>query len=53
MDGLVKEFYVSGASKKVLFLTNEQAEIVKNEPAAISCLLKEFQAFCVTKVSEP
>ena len=44
MDGLVKEFYVSGASKKVLYLTNEQAELVKDEPAAISRLLKELQA---------
>ena len=44
MDGLVKEFYVSGALKKVLFLTNEQAELIKDEPTAIARLLKELQA---------
>ena len=44
MDGLVEEFYVSGAYKRVLFLTNEQAELVKEEPMAIARLLKELRA---------
>ena len=44
MDGLVEEFYVSGACKRVLFLTNEQAELVKDAPTAITCLLKELRA---------
>ena len=43
MDGLVEEFYVSGAYKRVLFLTNKQAEVVKEETAAITRLLKELQ----------
>ena len=44
MDGLVEEFYVSGVCKRVLFLTNEQAELVKDEPTAIARLLKELRA---------
>ena len=40
----MKEFYVSGVYKRVLFLTNEQTEVVKDEPTAIAHLLKEFQA---------
>ena len=44
MDGLVEEFYVSGTYKRVLFLTNKQAEVVKEETTAIARLLKELQA---------
>ena len=44
MDGLVEEFYVSGGCKRELFLTNEQAELVKDEPTAIARLLKELRA---------
>ena len=43
MDGLVEEFYVSGAYKRVIFLTNKQAEVVKEETASIARLLKELQ----------
>eukprot|EP00964_Phaeocystis_antarctica_P091031 scaffold58322_cov67-Phaeocystis_antarctica.AAC.4 len=42
MDGLIEAFYVSGAYKRVLFLTNEQAEVVKDEPTAIARLLEEL-----------
>ena len=34
---------MSGAFKRVLFLTNEQAELVKDEPMAIARLLKELR----------
>jgi len=44
MDELVEEFYVSGAFKRVLFLTNNQAEVVTEQTTAIARLLKEFQA---------
>jgi len=44
MDELVEKFYVSGVFKRVLFLTNNQAEVVTEQTTAIARLLKEFQA---------